>query len=98
MKERLRLLFQAVDAEAAETELNAWISEAEISGIKILKDAARQLRRWRPFILNSYKHRISTGKLEAMNRRIKTLQRNTAIEMSNALFSESSISTNKPTH
>ncbi len=31
MKERLRLLFQAVDAEAAELELHAWISEAEIS-------------------------------------------------------------------
>ena len=76
MKERLRLLFQSADAEAAATELYAWIGEAEISGIKILKDAARQLRRWRPFILNGYKHRISTGKLEAMNGRIKTLQRN----------------------
>lgn len=76
MKERLRLLFQAVDAQAAELELHAWISEAEISGIKILKDAAKQLRRWKPFILNGYKHRISTGKLEAMNGRIKTLQRN----------------------
>jgi len=76
MKERLRLLFQAVDAQAAETELSAWISEAQISGIKILKDAARQLRLWKPFILNGYNHRISTGKLEAMNGRIKTLQRN----------------------
>ena len=76
MKERLRLLFQAIDAQAAETELYAWISEAEISGIKILKDAAKQLRLWKPFILNGYKHRISTSKLEAMNGRIKTLQRN----------------------
>lgn len=76
MKERLRLLFQAVDSETAATELHAWISEAQTSGIKILKDAAKQLRLWKPFILNGYKHRISTGKLEAMNGRIKTLQRN----------------------
>ena len=76
MKERLRLLFQAVDAQAAETELYVWISEAEISGIRMLKEAAKQLRLWKPFILNGYKHRISTGKLESMNGRIKTLQRN----------------------
>lgn len=76
MKERLRLLFQSVDAKAAETERYAWIREADVSGIKILKDAAKQLRLWRPFILNGYNHRISTGKLEAMNGRIKTLQRN----------------------
>lgn len=76
MKERLRLLFQLADAGAARAELEAWISEAEISGIKMLKDAAKQLRLWKAFILNGYKHRISTGKLEAMNGRIKTLQRN----------------------
>jgi transposase len=76
MKERLRLLFGAVDSETAATELHAWIGEAEISGIKILMDAAKQLRLWKPFILNGYQHRISTGKLEAMNGRIKTLQRN----------------------
>ncbi len=76
MKERLRLLFGAVDSQTAAIELQAWIGEAETSGIKILMDAAKQLRLWKPFILNGYQHRISTGKLEAMNGRIKTLQRN----------------------
>jgi transposase len=76
MKERLRLLFQAADVKAAKAELKAWINEADASGIKILKDTAKQLRLWKPFILNGYKHRISTGKLEALNGRIGTLQRN----------------------
>lgn len=76
MKERLRLLFQLPDIKQARIELKAWIQEAQVSGIKILKDAARKLQVWKPFILNWYKHRISTGKLEATNRKIGSLQRN----------------------
>ena len=76
MKERLRLLFHCLDRDAADRELTAWIEQARSSGIKILKDAAGKLLQWKPFILNWYKHRISTGKLEATNRKIGTLQRN----------------------
>ncbi|MBW2021155.1 MAG: ISL3 family transposase [Deltaproteobacteria bacterium] len=76
MKERLRLLFQCTDRERAATELKAWIQEASSSGIKILKDAARKLLVWKPFILNWHKHPISTGKLEVINGKIGTLQRN----------------------
>ena len=60
----------------AQTELTAWIEETAASGIRILKDAARPLLAWRPFILNWHKHPISTDKLEAINRKIGTLQRN----------------------
>ena len=76
MKERLRLLFQCLDKGIGDRELTAWIDEARSSGIKILKDAAGKLQQWKPFILNWYNHRISTGKLEATNRKIGTLQRN----------------------
>ena len=76
MKERLRLLFQCIDADRANTELIAWIREADSSGIRILKDAAKKLLMWKPFILNWHNHRISTGKLEAINCKIGTLQRN----------------------
>ena len=76
MKERLRLLFQCADRQTAETELTAWIQEAAASGIRILKDAARQLSAWKRLILNWYNHPISTGKLEALNGKIGTLQRN----------------------
>jgi hypothetical protein len=76
MKERLRLLFQCVDRERANAELTNWIRQAQSSGLKILKDTARKLLAWKPFILNWHKHPISTGKLEATNRKIGTLQRN----------------------
>ena len=76
MKERLRLLFKYPDREVADAELASWIAEAECSEIKILQAAARMLDSWKPFILNWYKHKISTGKLEATNRKIGTLQRN----------------------
>ena len=76
MKERLRLIFQCENKEQAQNELNYWISEAQDSGIKILKDAAKKLLLWKPYILNWYKHRISTSKLEAGNSKIGTLQRN----------------------
>ena len=75
MRERLRLLFDCLDAQRAEQELNAWIEEAQSSGIGILKEAARKLLVWKPFILNWYKHPISTSKLEVMNRKIGLLQR-----------------------
>ena len=76
MKERLRLLFQCTDRDRAATELKAWIQEASSSGIRILKEAARKISVWKPFILNWHKHRISTGKLEVINGKIGTLQRN----------------------
>ena len=76
MKERLRLLFQCTDRSRAAMELKAWIQEASRCGIKILKDAARKLSVWKPFILNWHKHPISTGQLEVINGKIGTLQRN----------------------
>ena len=76
MKERLRLLFQCADKDWTNRELTCWIGQAKASGLKILKDAARKLLAWKPFILNWHKHPISTGKLEATNRKIGTLQRN----------------------
>ena len=76
MKERLRLLFQCTNENNAQTELKNWIEEAESSGIRILKDAAKQLRLWKKPILNWYNYPISTSKLEATNGKIATLQRN----------------------
>jgi len=75
MKERLRLLFDCQSVEQAKKELEAWIQEAQGSRITILVDAARKLMAWKPFILNWYKYRISTSKLEVMNRKIGLLQR-----------------------
>jgi transposase len=75
MKERLRLLFDCQNVELAQKELEAWIQDAQTSKINILITAARKLMIWKPFILNWYKHRISTSKIEVMNRKIGLLQR-----------------------
>jgi transposase len=76
MKERLRMIFQCHNQDSAKRELESWISEAQSSGIKILKDAAMKLRLWRRHILNWYNYPISTSKIENANRKIATLQRN----------------------
>jgi transposase len=47
MKERFRLLFQCLDKSRAEIELQAWIEQAQASGIKILKDTAKKLQIWK---------------------------------------------------
>lgn len=75
MKERLRLLFNCDSPQRAEHELQAWIQEAQSSQIGILVQAAQKLNLWKPFILNGYKHLISTSKLEVVNRKIGLLQR-----------------------
>jgi transposase len=76
MKEKFRLLFQNSNAKIAQAELESWIQQGAVSEIKILEDAAKKLKIWKPFILNWYKHPISIAKLEATNRKIGTLQRN----------------------
>jgi transposase len=75
MKERLRVLFDCGTMERAGAELDDWIRQARTSDIAILQQAARKLLLWKPFILNWYKHPISTGKLEVTNRKIGLLQR-----------------------
>jgi len=75
MKERLRVLFDCGTMEQAGAELDDWIRQARTSDIAILQQAAQKLLLWKPFILNWYKHPISTGKLEVTNRKIGLLQR-----------------------
>lgn len=75
MKEDLRRLWSLSDKAAAEAHLDGWITRAESSGIRMLKDFAKTLRAHRRGILAYYDHRISTGPLEGTNNKIKTLQR-----------------------
>lgn len=75
MKEDLRLLWNQPDKATASAHLDDWISRAEVSGIRMLKDFANTLKAHRTGILAYYDHRISTGPLEGTNNKIKTLQR-----------------------
>jgi len=47
MKERFRLLFQCLEKDSAEVELDSWIRKAARIGIKIFKDEANKLRLWK---------------------------------------------------
>ena len=75
LKEDLREIWNQGTEAAAKKLLNAWIGKAEASGISILKKFARTLEIHRRGILAYYQHRISTGPLEGMNNKIKTMKR-----------------------
>lgn len=75
MKEDLRLLWDQPNKTAAAAHLDDWITRAEASGIRILKDLAKTLRLHRKGILAYYDYPISTGPLEGTNNKIKTMQR-----------------------
>jgi transposase len=55
--------------------LNDWIRRAEASKIRMLKNFATTLREHKEGILAYYDYRISSGPLEGVNKKIRTLQR-----------------------
>lgn len=75
MKEELGLVWKQLDKTAARNFLNDWIARAEVSGVRMLQKFARTLALHREGILAYYDHPISTGPLEAVNNKIKLLQR-----------------------
>ena len=75
LKEDLQSLWEEPTKEAAGRFLDAWILDAESSGIRVLKTFARTLARYRSGLLAWYDHPISTGPLEGTNNKIKTLKR-----------------------
>ena len=52
-----------------------WCARAKASGISVLKTMSKTLKTHRKGILAWYDHRISTGPLEGLNNKIKTLKR-----------------------
>lgn len=75
MKEDLRQLWNQKSKADAEEFLFNWICRANGSGIAMLKSFTKVLASHRSGILAWYDHRISTGPLEGINNKIKTLQR-----------------------
>jgi transposase len=75
MKEDLRQIWEQVDKATAARVLDDWIRRAEASCIKMLQKFASTLALHRTGILAYYDYRISTGRLEGMNNKIKTMQR-----------------------
>jgi transposase len=75
MKEEFRLFWEQEDVAAAERFLDGWCTRAEASGLSVLVKMAASFRMHRTGLLNYHRCPISSGPLEGLNNKIKTLQR-----------------------
>lgn len=75
LKEELSAFWEQDDEEEATAFLLDWLARAEASGIKILIDVAKTLRKHALGLVAYYDYPISTGPLEGTNNKIKTMQR-----------------------
>ena len=75
MKEDLRHLWDCDTLAQAKDYLDNWIQKAWSSGIGLLDKFGNRLASHRTGILNYFKHRITTGKVEGINNKIKVLKR-----------------------
>lgn len=75
MKEQLRLFWQKDDSESARIFLEVWIHDALQSNIKQLAKVAKTISSYKTCLLNYFKHKITNGKVEGLNNKIKTLKR-----------------------
>lgn len=75
LKEDLRQIWRQTSKAKARQALEAWIRRADASGIPMLEKFARTLEEHRDGILAYYDYRISTGPLEGVNNKIKTMNR-----------------------
>lgn len=75
LKEELKLFWCQDNMQKALGFLNKWVKKAYESGIFKLREFANTLLAHRSGLLSWYKHRISTGKLEGINNKIKVLKR-----------------------
>ncbi len=75
LKEELRLFWRCRNMEEARTFLSNWLSQAWASGIDLLVKFANTLVRHMYGLLNYFNHRVTTGKVEGINNKIKVLKR-----------------------
>lgn len=75
LKEELRMFWRCRDIEEAQTFISNWLSTAWASGIDLLARFANTLVRHMYGLLNYFNHRVTTGKVEGINNKIKVLKR-----------------------
>lgn len=75
LKEELHLLWEQPHRVAAEEFLSEWIAKTRATTIQPLIKFCNMLASHRSGILNYFLHRISTGRLEGFNNKIKVLKR-----------------------
>jgi transposase len=75
LKDDLNQFWEQPDKSAAGRFLDGWLRDAEGSGIRLLQKFAKTLASRRRSLLAWYDYPISTGPLEAVNNKIKLLNR-----------------------
>lgn len=75
LKESLREIRMQISKEDAENVLRQWVKQAQDSKIPLLQKFAMTLMAHRSGILSWYDYHISTGKIEGINNKIKTMKR-----------------------
>lgn len=75
LKEGLRTVYEARDAEEAQLWLDRWLKEALESGLEPLQRTARTLGNWRQEILNYWQYRLTNAMVEGKHNRVKVLKR-----------------------
>lgn len=74
LKEQLRSIYKtAKDEDEAQPLLELWLQMADESGLKPFVDLAKGMRDVLGHILNFFRYRLSSGKIESLNSRIATL-------------------------
>jgi len=75
LKEELGLLWEQPSRVAMEDFLRQWCARAMETGIALLRQMAKTLLLHASGILSWWEHRLSSGKMEGVNNKIKTLTR-----------------------
>ena len=75
LKEDLRQIWEQDGKREAGKFLTDWCKRARASGIGVLQTMANTLQQHRQGILAWYNYQISTGPLEGLNNKIKTMKR-----------------------
>ena len=75
LKESLREIWMQVDKEQGQKVLMDWVRQARDSKVPLLTKFANTLMAFRSGIIAWYDYHISTGKLEGINNKIKTMKR-----------------------
>ena len=76
LKERFRAIFAApLSRELANWRLFGWIAQVERSGLSALTSFVGTLRRRLSHILNYFPARLSSGRVEGLNTKIKLIKR-----------------------
>jgi len=73
MKEELRQIWSQSDKDKTSEIIDDWLRLARESKYKIIIEFGNKLKIYKTGILNFYDHSISSGPLEGLNNKIKTI-------------------------